>query len=232
MCRDVYSRVEGFIDLMMNRKRATILVGMLCIGMILMTQLPPITFVSINWGIEEGLELTIGISLSGRSSYNYEDQQLSWLFLNNTNIVAKVTNLPILTTVYTSDGFIEQIVNVTKVECRFENGSSFAGDNLFIASVISQALLPIGGWNEIDFLYFDEYNPDPAFVDDMEYRWVSRFEDGSFFFAHQGIDRDGGEGWNSWINTTTGTPSNITIYKSVNRWPTIALWYRLILQFY
>ena len=178
-------------------------------GVIVVSQLPTMAFTSFEWNIEVGDELVFHISSTGIIGFGWST--LQWTHLNNSIIVANITNLPELYSFYTSHSFISDVVNITKVNCRFQNGTSVSGYDRIVESLISMALLPTNSWNEIDSLFLDVHTRRGTSWY-MEYTWVSRYEEDDFFFGHQGSFFEGMKGWNAHINMTTGIPVTIEDY--------------------
>lgn len=178
---------------------------------VLITQRPIIQFTG-DWFIEVGDELDFSIEIRG-----YDVYPPTLVELNNIEIKANITSLPNLSLFFTAGTFISGVVDVIKVSCTFSNGSEI--DEAYedvLNSLISRSILPIGFWEQIDFLYADDY--DHYYVGfGPIWTWVSRVESDLFFFAHQSKEYHGSEGWKTHVNMTTGLPVDIELYEDF-RW--------------
>ena len=196
----------------MDRKRAGFVLCIVLVGVVVISQLPPMVFSSFEWDVKLGDSMTFKILVTGNPRIQGDYESLQWFHLNNTVIIANVTHLPTLVSFYTSDSFIVEVVNITKVSCIFENGTQITGNDRVVTDLISMALIPIGSWNELDSLFLDDYIHSQSFGD-FEYTWVSRYENSHFFFSHHGDFAEGEKGWKSHISITSGIPKSIEWYE-------------------
>lgn len=199
----------------MNRKKSVILVGSIIVGVIVISLLPPMVFSSFDWGVEVGDTMTFKVIATGMPTFYGGAHFPSWIHLNNTIIIANVTYLPALGSFYTSHTFTTDVVNKTKVTCRFQNGTVIQGRDSIVMNLISMSLLPANSWNDLDSLFLDDYIRGGSFSS-IEYTWVSRFEEGDFFFGHQGHFPEGKTGWKTLVNMTTGIPFVIENYDHIH----------------
>jgi len=202
------------VEFVIDRKKSIVLLGILLVSVIVISQLPPMVISSFEWNVEVGDELVFQIISTGIIGFGGQGK-LQWLHLNNSIIIANITYLPNLSSFYTSHSFISDVVNVTKVSCRFENGSLVQENDRIIVNLISMSLLPGNSWNELDSLFLDDYIRSLSFGD-MEYTWVSRYDENDFFFGHQGSFAEGTNGWKALVNMTTGSPITLENYDYIH----------------
>lgn len=202
----------------MSRARWVIRGGIFVVAVILLSQLiitptsePPIVANGLEWKVKSGDLLTFSIYVTGSRSFELEGFGYIWTHLNNTRIVANVIGLPTLDGFYNSTDFIDGIVELQKVSCTFENGTSLSYDDLFLRGLISMALFPTGSWIELDLLFSNSWNGEWMMYG-PDYVWVSRLDEETFFFGHLGESWHFTKGWSSRINTTTGIPLAIEIH--------------------
>jgi len=182
-----------------------VLVLVLVIGSLFVTQLQPMSFVSLEWEIHLGDAISFNITASVDRDMSWDFIPARWTHLNNTTVIANVTSLPSLCIFYTSWGFIRDIVSPLKVSCFFENGTDLSEEDRFIESLISKALFPNGSWNELDMLFADEYEGEFRMYE-PDYRWVASLNGDEFYFFYGGISWHSTIGWSARIDTATGIP--------------------------
>ncbi len=190
-----------------------ILVLVLVIGVLVVTQLQSASFVSLKWEIRLGDLISFNITASVERDMTWAFIPAKWAHLNNTRVIANVTSIPSLCILYTSGTFITNVVNPLKVSCLFDNGTPLSEEDQFINSLISMALFPNGSWNELDFLYADEYDGEFRMYE-PDYRWIARTEGDEFYFSYWGISWHSTIGWAARIDVTTGIPMFIEKYDA------------------
>lgn len=190
------------------------------VGFVLVVQLvsistsePPLIIYEPEWNVTTDLLLTYEINVTGDRDELNRAYSYLWAHLNHTRIIANVTYLPNLLEFYTSEDFILGVVDVQKVVCRFENGTSLSESDFFISTLISKALLPVSSWKHFDSMFpnhfsgqWEMYGPD--------YSWVAGFEGNRFFFGYLGESWHYSKGWSAWINVTSGIPYRIENHDS------------------
>ncbi len=199
------------------RKRVFAFVLILVITLTVIISQQPIIQFTGDWFIEVGNELDFRIEVRGyHIDFGYEYPP-TYIEFNNTEIKANITSLPNLVFIFTAGSFLSSVVDVIKVSCTFSNGSVIDEDYEYVLiSLISRTILPIGFWEQIDFLYADDYDHDYVGFGPI-WTWVSRVEGDLFFFAHQSKEYHGSEGWRAHVNMTTGLPVDIELYRDF-RW--------------
>lgn len=168
-----------------------------------------------DWGVILGSQYLFSISVTGLQTSFSRESPPELAILNNTMILATITDLPEIEGAYTNDSFLSGLVLRTKVSCSFENGTAIVEPYLsHLIGLLSYSILPVEMWEGIDLLYADSYNTSYSWFQ-TKWTWVGRFEnDSSFFFAHQGKGYHGSEGWRAWVALDTGMPSLIEDYSN------------------
>lgn len=174
---------------------------------------PPVVITELEWNIKTGDVLTYEINVTGGRDEPNQPFSYLWAHLNNTRILVNVTHLSVLLAFYTAEDFIESVVEVPKVTCRFENGTPLSDSDLFIESLVSKALLPVTSWEAFDLLFPDQWSGESQMYE-PDYTWVAGFDEGQFFFGYLGISWHYTKGWSSRINMTTGVPLMIETHDN------------------
>jgi hypothetical protein len=166
-----------------------------------------------DWGVVLGSQYLFSISVTGLQTSFVRESPPELAVLNNTMILATITDLPATEGAYTNDSFLSGLVLKTKVSCSFENGTAIVEPYLsHLIGLLSYSILPVEMWEGIDLLYADDYNRSYSWFQ-TKWSWVARFENDSLFFAHQGIGYHGSEGWRAWVALDTGMPALIEDYS-------------------
>jgi hypothetical protein len=181
--------------------------------MVFSTSEPPVVITELEWDIKDGDFLAYEINVTGvRDDFN-EAVSYFWTHLNNTRILVNVTHLPVLLAFYTIEDFIENIVEIPKVTCCFDNGTPLSDSDLFIKTLVSRALLPVTSWENFDPIFLDQWNGETQMYE-PDYTWVAGFNNGQFFFGNLGESWHYTKGWSAKINMTTGVPFYIETHDS------------------
>lgn len=171
----------------------------------------------LNWSVDTGDEVIYNLVYSTANSYlDPSNETLAfWLEpLNNTQVIFEITYLPEIPQFLNAIEFIDLVLNQTKSVVRFLNGSEIPTEyHEILNPLLSRCLLPIGDWIYIDRLYID--NPTPSTVYELEYTYLSSFEENHFKIGNAGLSQHGNEGWYGRINMTTGLPITVRQYS---RW--------------
>ncbi|NHJ14156.1 MAG: hypothetical protein EAX95_10800 [Candidatus Thorarchaeota archaeon] len=172
-----------------------------------------------EWGIEVGDELQFGIGVFGTYGINpgISIYPVPFVEYNNTRIICKIVNLPAVGGIYTADQLIT-LVQELKIECEFTNGIEIppeAIDGYYtsqtkasICTVLSRAILPVGGWDTING-FFPEEPENPWAC----YTYVSKKLTECMFFGYRSANIDAGWGWGAHLNLTTGMPFTVTHWE-------------------
>ncbi|MFW9797825.1 MAG: hypothetical protein ACFFE2_12370 [Candidatus Thorarchaeota archaeon] len=168
----------------------------------------PVIIYEPEWNVIKGSLLTYEINVTGdrdelNGLYSYQ-----WVHLNNTRIIVNVTYLPNLVEFYTSENFILDVVDVQKVVCCFENGTSLSESDSFVSTLISRALLPVSSWKNFDSMFPDHFSGQWEMYE-PNYSWVAGFEGDRFFFGYLGESWHFSRGWSAQIELTSGIPYRI-----------------------
>jgi hypothetical protein len=185
---------------------------------------------SLTWGVSEGDELVYLVVIRGhRGSIDPEGGPhiLEPPFLapmNNTLVRFNVTSLPSLPLLVDGDIFAEEIINYSKTECRFENGSevpSMFRD--YINRLLYRCLLPVGDWPLLDSLYPNE--TENAFYPGV---YLSKIYADSFYIGYLLYPLDAKISWGGNVSLTTGFP---IVAEEVSNYPSVGTYLdnRLIL---
>jgi hypothetical protein len=119
----------------------------------------------------------------------------------------------VLLAFYTSEDFIESVVEVPKVWCCFENGTPLSDSDLFVESLVSRALLPVASWEYFDLVFPDQWSGEWEMYE-PDYTWVAGFDEEQFFFGYLGESWHFSKGWTARINMTTGVPFMIETHDN------------------
>jgi hypothetical protein len=174
---------------------------------------PPLVITGLEWNIKSGDSLVYEINVTAtRDDFNELASPL-WAHLNNTRIVVRVTQLPLILPFYSSTNYIKSIVMTSKVSCRFENGTLLYEPDLFIESLVSKALLPVGSWEYLDSMFPDEWSGEFEMYE-PDYTWIARFDEEQFFFGYLGVSWHYTKGWSARMNVTSGIPMFIETHDN------------------
>lgn len=160
----------------------------------------------LTWNIEEG------------DSLAYRIVDYDYYLINNTVIIANITDLPQYSIYYTSDSFASSIIEVNKVDVLLENGSELVGNyERFARLSLSHAILPCGEWELLDMLYVNPENASFGPTGSLT-GYISKLENDYFLLGYEAVDFDSSRGWNAHISLETGLP----FYKQY--WKTEIIW--------
>ena len=180
-----------------------VVVGLVIIGGILV--IPSLPY---SWGIEPGDELVYNVVFMRNTGGWPEQSNLQLPSINNfnnTQIVVTIAHLPLIVLTLNGDTFITIIVNPDKITCKLENGTEVA-DEAF--NLISNCILPIGGWDLIDS-YFP--NDTESYQGPFYDTYFSEFGDDFFHFGYRKlIGDDTSISWSGFIHMSTGIPVFVT----------------------
>lgn len=161
------------------------------------------------------MEITYTVKVTGYTDY-WQNSSLTpppYAELNNTIMTIRIESLPAISQFYDGSTFAVDILEYTKTvivgPIEYVNGSELSSGNyLFLNTLVSQSLLPIGNWLFIDSLYPDE--PDfGGYCDTYLASLGTHFMIGYRFYLI-----DAGNGWNAIVNMSTGLPINATFWAS------------------
>jgi len=176
---------------------------------------------SLSWGVNEGDEFVYLVDVRGyQTSIDPENSSnviLGPPFLapmNNTRVRFNVTSLPSLPLVIDGGIFAEEVLNYSKTECRFENGSEIPSIfRDYINRLLYRCLLPVGDWPLLDSLYPNE--TEDAFYPGV---YLSRTHADSFYIGYLLWPGDAIISWGGNVSLTTGIPivaEEVSEYYSV-----------------
>jgi hypothetical protein len=174
----------------------TVIAAMVTIGILFMTYPSPSDpgpiWDNLSWNIEEGDSYVFNIT-----SFNG--------YFNNTVIIVNVTALPQFSDYYTSGSFTSSIIETSKIEVRYENGSELGGYDYFVRNLLSKTILPCGEWDLIDSLYVNPENATFGPTCSLS-GYISKLESDYFVLGYETVDFDSSSGWNADISLETGLP--------------------------
>jgi hypothetical protein len=185
---------------------------------------------SLSWGVNEGDGFVYLVVIRGHGgSRNPEGGPhiLEPPFLapmNNTRVRFNITSLPSLPLLVDGDIFAEEVLNYSKTECRFENGSEISSMfRDYINRLLYRCLLPVGDWPLLDSLYPNE--TENAFYPGV---YLSRTHADSFYIGYLLWPGDAIISWGGNVSLTTGIP---IVAEEVSDYPSVGTYLdnRLIL---
>jgi hypothetical protein len=192
---------------MMKQKARAMIVTAIIIGstigiLVLMPCSPLVqTVPDFYWGVDVGDEFVF--NASGLFHYNPVLGNLSFLNIENVHILTTIVSLPNLTNVADRASFESIVLQHTKVECTYTNHSPLASDLESLTSqTVSLAILPLGGWNEIDCFFPDElkFSQGPEYIS-------KRYED-YLYLQYYLLELDYVQFWEGEVRLTDGVPAS------------------------
>jgi hypothetical protein len=185
---------------MIDKRRFVLVIvvaSMVTIGIIFATN---VMWVELSWNIEVGDSFTYNV-------VSYDDY-----IENNTKIIANITALPQYWIIKSAKSFTSSIIEVSKVEVFFENGSELGGYDYYFRMLLSKTILPCGEWDLLDSLYVDP--EDTSFgPTSVLSGYISKLESDYFLLGHEAVDFDSSSGWNAHISLETGLPFYFQYWK-------------------
>ncbi|MHA2264404.1 MAG: hypothetical protein ACXAEN_18580 [Candidatus Thorarchaeota archaeon] len=143
---------------------------------------------------------------SGNGSPYESDSPLTLEWLNDTVILVTIADLPSLPSSVSSESFISEVILQHKTSVVFENETPLPlGDSYFIASLVSQAIFPVGDWDLIDQL-FDNSIPGDEIIGSW---YSSSLEAGSLWMNYTFKGPDYGSDWSVNWSTAHGKAHTI-----------------------
>ena len=174
---------------------------------------------TLEWNVEQGTTLTYLIQVSGFTSQGDPLNITSrgpppFCDLNNSKVTVEVTWLPEVPPELNGASFSELMIETTKTTLvspvRYMNGTEVIDPPYeLLNDLVSQCLLPIGGWSLLDSFYPDEPNLEFACN-----TYISRFEVEGFLVGHRYFNIDSGHGWIGTIALETGIPLTAEVWAS------------------
>ena len=205
----------------MNRRPVIVVGSISVLGLVMAGLLVPgILFPSsMRWAMHNGFSMSFIVHVSGfhmdpLDSSTYDETTPQYWFLNNTNFVVQISDLPPLESGFTSESFASQILEHLKTSLILPiisaNGTELPSSNyLFLNELVSHSLLPVGGWDMIDSFYPD----DPEFPYQCD-TYLSSNTTTSFLIGHRVYNTDAGFGWNATVDLERGFPLQATTWAS------------------
>jgi hypothetical protein len=187
----------------------------------------------LQWGVNIGDEFVFHVDAAFHRSGSMslpEDRRKenASKHLDLTRVRATIIDLPSIPQIFDNNSFFETIILANKVGCIFDNGTPIPEEfEVYLSSLISLSILPIGSWEYLDSLYPNTYERlqgnDPPELFDKDYA-ITRMEERFFYLGifdpllnwpNAGeISKEG------WLNMTTGFPQ-ITFFRDWEPWCTI-----------
>ncbi|MFW9844735.1 MAG: hypothetical protein ACFFEV_09175 [Candidatus Thorarchaeota archaeon] len=166
-----------------------------------------------EWAISVGDEFELNCSAYGYISYPpHQAESISLSVLVNTSIIVRIVNIPSIN--ITSETDFLNLVSINKVSTRFTNGSSIPSNIAStLNSLISKFIMPVGGWEYLDFLFPDSLSD----VGQEEYSsdtYLSQLDDESLMFGYRYYYIDAGHWWNGNVFVSNGLPTCIETASS------------------
>ncbi len=115
------------------------------------------------WEVSVGDEFLYSINVSHHETVDYYGYTYSnYLSLDGEQLIVQITELPNVAGFVSSSSFQSQVVEMSKISCRFSNGTYLPNEypNEFATNIgkpLSQSILPLGDWTLIDRFYLDEF---------------------------------------------------------------------------
>ncbi len=148
---------------------------------------------TLIWGIEIGDEYLYDVSVFGYDN----NSQVPFIGLNNTRIIVRVTDLPEIPQQLNFQSFLANVLEITKTDCWFENGTYFTQTwRDGINELMSRCILPVGDFELIDSLTNGT----------LDNGYGSSFSEGSFYIGYHYFIVDFGHGWEGNVTLDTGVP--------------------------
>lgn len=161
------------------------------------------------WIIEEGDEFIFDVKVTGNMIVNSTVLPPPFIKMNNTQIHAEVLSLPNVSIIFYAQTFLEDIVEHMKTSTTFSNGTALpTGVGFIINRLISQSILPIGGWTHLDSFF-----PNQIDKPSMEHEsYLSRFQNNLFYFGYSANETNETQEWHGIIDLETGVPQVVSFW--------------------
>ena len=155
---------------------------------------------NLDWSVSEGDSFTYQITSFDR-----------YANFNDTSIIATITELPFLFPIVTAYSFAKFVIEVTKINCTFQNGSSLQEWTSYFETKISNCILPTGDWSLIEWLYPD---PGPKYYarGGVPSTYISERYDDYFALGYVRVGFDSTSGWYARISMDSGIPIYIEFW--------------------
>ena len=175
---------------------------------------PPIPEPEFQWGVDVGEEFLYEVKVLG--SNNNASIPVPYVKFNNTQILMRIASLPDVTLLNSSER-MTSVIEYAKIECEFTNGSAIPTDpgdgyymNTSIPDILSSAILPIGGWPQIDSYFPDDYGADQYGAN----TYLSKTQQQWFYIGYYYYYIDFGYGWDANVSLSTGTPISVIQWEN------------------
>ncbi len=174
---------------------------------------PIVASTNLKWSLDVGDSFVYHIVVDGWE-LNYTEsyhEHIPTVFMkyDGLYVIAEIVSLPFLGFYLNGDDF-KQVIDHQKVHVVFENGSEIPTEVSNMAeSMISRCVLPIGGWQLIDWFY-----PDIPASFPYPPIYTSSSSDTSFHFGYDSLDIDLTTRLRGDISFDDGIPSKISYYRS------------------
>ena len=190
-------------EMISRRGKAFLLVIILGISIFVITFGFRVSFaLNLEWDVSEGNSFTYQIT-----SYERDAN------LNGSLLTATITQLPTLPIIISANTFVTDVIEISKVNCTFQNGSLLPGScQFFYNNILSHCILPIGDWSLIEWLYPDPESRSYGSLGTQS-TYISKRYDDYFHLGYIGIDFDSSRGWNAEISLDSGIPTNIKYWR-------------------
>ena len=136
--------------------------------------------------------------------------------LNDTLVTVQIDALPVLSNDWNESEFTSNVLEYPKTSLILpiihQNGTAINSTSAdSINTILSQCILPIGGWDVLDYYYLDTSDPaDYSFWCNTYYSYI---EDDQFIFGHLSFYYDGGNVWEGLMEQQTGVPQYVHIWN-------------------
>jgi hypothetical protein len=193
---------------MMSGDRTRILL-LVVVGLVIITGIIVIPSLPFSWGVDQGDELVYNVvfvrTIPQSWAHLPERPYPSINSFNNSQITVTIDHLPLIVLTLNDATFTTIIVSPDKITCTLENGTE-VDDEAF--NLLSNCILPIGGWNLIDS-YFP--NNTESYQEKPFDTYFSEIGSEFFLFGYRKmISDDTTISWSGYIDMNTGIPVNVT----------------------
>ena len=169
---------------------------------------PPVP--SFEWNVQVGDTFTFLVNVYHTTSLYAE--------LHNTSMTVQITALPDLSNDWNESEFTSKVLESMKISLvlpiTHQNGTeinSTSSDS--IISILSKCILPIGGWNTLDY-YFPDGTHFSDYGSPTDFTYFSFIEEGVFSFGYLFYNYDYGRTWEGHIDQVTGVSIEVRILQT------------------
>lgn len=170
-----------------------------------------------SWAIEEGNVFDFDVLVMGNTSSGSTTIPPPYAIMNNTRIRVMIVSLPNVSIIFYASSFIDNIIEYQKTSCSFVNGTDIpVAYYTAINTVMSQCMVPIGGWNHLDALFPNDINR--PFMEQESY--LSQHLGSSFYLGYKKATSNSEREWHGIIDLDSGVPleASFQVYQVGQPW--------------